>query len=103
MYPILLVVLAQSLSVVAVSKSGDREDPFLVWVWVVTNFLCSASIYSPVIEGKEGVLVLKYCFVVLTVVTLGLVVFVGSEEWLSLEPYLSLLCVSLAVDYNALI
>lgn len=103
MYPILLVVIAQTLSVFAVSKSGRREDPFYVWVWVVVNFLCSASIYSPVIEGKAGVFLLKYCFAVQSIVTLGLLIFLGTEEWLSLEPYISLLCVSFAIDYNLLV
>ena len=101
MYPILLVVIAQTVSVFAVSKSGEREDAFLLWVWVVTNLLCSASIYSPVLKGKSGLFVLYYCFAVLAAVTLVLEIFIGTEEWLSLEPYISLLCVSFAIDYNS--
>lgn len=99
MYPLILVVIAHTSCILAVSKSGRQEYSPFFWAWVVVNLVLSLSIYAPIVADRSAVFVLHISFWALALANLVFVIFWGHKEWLSVDPYIILVCVSFAIDY----
>ena len=99
MYPILFVSVSHISCLLAVSKSARFDNYAALWAWVVSNFILTSFIYAPVISGKKSLYLLHLALPCLFVINCLYVVFLGEEEWLSIDPYVTVISTSFAVDY----
>ena len=99
MYPIILVASAQIACVLAVSKSARYSNAVLLWAWCSLNLLLTAAIYVPVIGGPSYKNSYWPFFFAIIILNLVVVILVGQEDWLSIEPYIIACAGSLALDY----
>ena len=99
MYPILFVCVSHISCLLAVSKSARFDNHAALWAWVVSNLVLTSSIYAPVVSGKKALFLLHWALPCLSLINLLYVIFLGGEEWLSIDPYVTVISTSFATDY----